>query len=107
MSQTPNLHRFGRIAQRLRGLWLAVTFLFLAVQLGLPAHQASHPIGQSDLTCGYCMLGAHSPGMPGLASLSLPPAAPIEAPRSVLIRPAAAGLLRKPSSRAPPSVVHA
>jgi hypothetical protein len=107
MSRIPILHRLGRIAQRLRGLWLAMTFLFLAVQLGLPAHQASHPIGQSDLTCGYCTLGAHSPGMPGLTSLSLPPAAPIEAPRSVLVRPAEAGILRQPSSRAPPSVVHA
>ena len=104
MHPTPYLHR---IAQRLRGLWLAVTFLFLAVQLGLPAHQASHPIGQSDLTCSYCMLGAHSPGMPGLASLSLPPAAPVETPRLVHIQPAEAGLLRQPSSRAPTSVVHA
>jgi hypothetical protein len=90
-----------------RRLWLALGFVFMAVQLALPAHQASHPIGQSDLACSYCMLGGHSPGMPGLASLTIPPAAPIEAPRPVIIQPAAAGLLRAPSSRAPPSVVDA
>jgi len=90
-----------------RRLWLALGFVFLAVQLALPAHQAGHPIGQSDLSCSYCMLGGHTSGMPGVASLTLPPAAPIEAPRAILVRPAAAGLLRPPSSRAPPSAVDA
>jgi hypothetical protein len=98
---TPRMHRTAR------RLWLAFGIVFLAVQLTLPAHQASHPIGQSDLACHYCMLGGHSPAM--ASTVSLPPVLALreEAPCPVLIRPAAAGLLRQPSSRAPPSVVDA
>jgi len=90
-----------------RRLWLALGLVFLAVQLTLPAHQASHPIGQSDNACHYCMLGGHSPGMPGIASLDIAPVVPHAAPQPVIIRPAAAGILRQPSSRAPPSVIDA
>lgn len=97
-------HRLDRTARR---LWLVLGLVFLAVQLTLPAHQASHPVGQSDLACHYCMLGGHSPAMSGAASLPPILALGEEAPHPVLIRPAAAGLLRQPSSRAPPSVVDA
>jgi hypothetical protein len=95
-----------RLHRAARRLWLVIGLLFLAVQSALPAHQASHPIGQSDLACHYCMLGGHSPAVSGT---TLPqPALPMreEAPRIVLIRPAAQGLLRNQTSRAPP-VVHA
>lgn len=95
-----------RLHRAARRLWLVLGLLFLVVQSALPAHQASHPIGQSDLTCHYCMLGGHSPAVSGTAFPQL--ALPVReaAPRAVLIRPAAQGLLRNQTSRAPP-VVHA
>jgi hypothetical protein len=57
-------HRLPHVARRLRGLWLALAFMLLTVQLGLPAHEASHPIGQADTACQFCMMGGHAPAAP-------------------------------------------
>jgi hypothetical protein len=102
-----NLHRVSRIARRLRGLWLALTFMFLTVQLGLPAHEASHPIGQTDTACQFCMMGGHSPGMPN-TTLPLQVAQVLaEAPRVQAERPVLAAFVPTYHSRAPPHAVDA
>jgi hypothetical protein len=102
-----NLHRLSRIAHRLRGPWLALTFMFLTVQLGLPAHEASHPIGQTDTACQFCMMGGHAPAMP---SAFLPPQlthSTAEAPRLPAVRPVLVTFVRTYRSRGPPHAVDA
>ena len=105
----PNLHhhRLSRLARRLRGLWLALAFMFLTVQLGLPAHEASHPIGQTDTACQFCMMGGHAPGMPN-AVLPLQLAqAKAEAPRLPAERRVFLTFVRTCFSRGPPSRIDA
>jgi len=97
----------SRTARRLRGLWLALALMFLAVQLGLPAHQASHPIGEPDTACHYCMLGGHSPGMPN-ATLPLSASqVKAEVPLVPAETPASQTLVRTYFSRGPPYSVDA
>ena len=94
-------------AQRLRGLWLALALTFLTVQLGLPAHEASHPIGQSDTACQFCMMGGHAPAMPNAV---LPPQltqVTAVAPRVPAERPVLQTLVRTCFSRGPPSRIDA
>jgi hypothetical protein len=90
-----------------RGLWLALALMLLAVQTGMPAHQDSHPLGQADNLCHYCMLGGHAPGVLSAALPQTFPALRHEAPQRLEIRPAAIGFFRNQTSRAPPSVVDA
>ena len=98
----PTTRRLYRLARRLRGLWLALAFMFLTVQLGLPAHEASHPVGQSDTACQFCMMGGHAPAMSN-------PVLPLtlghitaEAPRVLAERPALRAVVRTRYSRGPP-----
>jgi|SRR5579859_2733202 len=89
-------------ARRLRGLWMALALMFLAVQLGLPAHEAGHPIGQPETACHYCMLGGHSPGMP---NATLPPQTSETkaiAPLIPVVAPASQNFTRTYFSRGPP-----
>ena len=103
----PKLLRLLPIAPRLRGLWLALALVFCMVQLGLPAHEASHPIGQADTACQFCMMGGHAPAMPN-ALLPLQPAQFMaEAPRDPVDRPAFCSIVRTRYSRGPPQVVDA
>lgn len=89
--------------QRLRPLWLGLAFMFITVQLGLPAHEASHPIGQADTACHFCMLGGHAPAMP-TATLPLKLTQfTVEAPRVPAERPILPALVRTRYSRGPPS----
>src|SRR5579872_5334708 len=53
-----------------RVLGLVLGLVLLAVQSGIVAHQETHPLGQSDSQCHYCVLGGHLFGMPNVA---LPP----------------------------------
>ena len=93
------------LSRTARRLWLVLAALFLAVQLALPAHQASHPIGEPDNACHYCMLGGHSPGMP---NATLPPQASesrAQAPRVPAETPASQSFARTHFSRGPPHSV--
>ena len=102
-----NLQRLSLIAHRLRGLWLALTFMFLTVQLGLPAHEASHPIGQTDTACQFCVMGGHAPAMPSaLLPLQLTQTT-AEAPRLPAERPVLATFVRTYHSRGPPQAIDA
>ncbi len=87
-----------------RGLWLALSLLVLAVQTTLPAHQDSHPLGEPDYACHYCVLGGHLTGTPTV-DLPLPlSAARMEAPLPAAPRPVH---FRQPPtrySRGPPSL---
>ena len=88
--------------RRLRGLWLALALMFLTVQLGLPAHEASHPIGQTDTTCQFCVMGGHAPAMSNAVlplQLTQPTA---EAPRLPALRPVLQAFARTRYSRGPP-----
>ena len=88
--------------RRRRGLWLLLAFMFLTVQLGLPAHEASHPIGQTDTACQFCMMGGHASAMPN-AVLPLQLAqSKAEAPRLSAECPALQTLVRTRYSRGPP-----
>jgi hypothetical protein len=92
-----------RRSPRSRGLWLALTLLVLAVQTGLPAHEDSHPVGQTDSLCQYCALGGNLFGMP---DAMLPPrAAPVraEAPLPALFSLDVTPFPRTLFGRAPPS----
>jgi|SRR6185312_105130 len=102
-----NRHRLSHLARRLRGLWLALAFMFLTVQLGLPAHEASHPIGQADTACHFCMMGGHAPAMP---SALLPPQltqTTAEAPSLPAECPVFLTVTRTRFSRGPPSRIDA
>lgn len=92
---------------RARSLWLALAVLVLAVQLGLPAHEDSHPVGQTDSLCHYCTLGGNLFGMPNAALPPVAAAAPVQA-----LLPCQASLEVTPFprtrfGRAPPSIVNA
>lgn len=95
--------RLFRSSPRSRGLWLALTLMVLAVQTGLPAHEDSHPVGQTDSFCQYCALGGNLFGMPD-AVLPLPVApARAEAPLPVLFSLDVTPFPRTLFGRAPPS----
>jgi len=105
-AQTPSKAR-PQPALRSRRLWLALAVLVLAVQVGLPAHEDSHPIGQMDGLCHYCALGGNLFGMPNAA---LPPAAaavPVQAPLPGLFSLDVSPFPRTLFGRAPPSLVDA
>ena len=90
-----------------RGLWLGLALLLLAVQTSLPAHEASHHLGQADILCQYCVLGGH---LYSLTSTAAPPAAPHahwEASHSILVSFIVAPFPRTLFSRGPPSTVNA
>ncbi|HSN17281.1 MAG TPA: hypothetical protein VLV87_03645 [Gammaproteobacteria bacterium] len=98
----PNLgHHTFHIA-RLRGLWLALAFAFLTVQMGLPAHEASHPIGQADTACHFCMLGGHAPAMSNVVLPLKLVQFTAEAPRLPVARPVLQTSVRTRYSRGPP-----
>ena len=99
--------RLPHLAQRLRGLWLALAFMFLTVQLGLPAHEASHPIGQADTACHFCMLGGHAPAMSNAVAPLQVTQFTAEAPRVPAERPVFRTLVRTRYSRGPPHYVDA
>ncbi len=102
-----NRHRLSHVARRLRGLWLALVFMFLTVQLGLPAHEASHPIGQADTACQFCMMGGHAPAMPSaLLPLQLTQTT-AAAPSLPAERPVLPTVTRTHFSRGPPSRIDA
>jgi hypothetical protein len=65
--------RRSRLTRTGHGLWLALALLLLTVQTALPAHEASHPIGQADTLCQYCVLGGHLYSLPSVAT---PPPVP-------------------------------
>jgi hypothetical protein len=98
----PNAHRLSHAARRLRGLWLALAFMFCTVQLGLPAHEASHPIGQADTACHFCMLGGHAPAMSNAVVPLKVTQFTAEAPRVPVERPVPPTLVRTHYSRGPP-----
>jgi len=95
------------LSRAARRLWLVLAALFLAVQLGLPAHQASHPIGEPDNACHYCMLGGHSPGMPNATLPLQADLSKAEAPRVPAETPASQTLVHTYFSRGPPYSVDA
>jgi|SRR5579859_3004070 len=102
-----SIHRLSRTLHRLRGLWLALAFMFLTVQLGLPAHEAGHPIGQADTACQFCVMGGHAPAM---SNAVLPPQltqSTAEPPRLPAVRPILQALVRTRYSRGPPHAVDA
>ena len=100
-------YRLSHAAQRLRGLWLALAFMFVTVQLGLPAHEASHPIGQADTACHFCMLGGHAPAMSNaVVPLNLTQFK-VETPALLAERPVLQTLVRTRYSRGPPHAVDA
>ena len=100
-------HRLSPAAQRLRGLWLALAFMFLTVQLGLPAHEASHPIGQADTACHFCMLGGHAPAMSNAVVPLKLTQFTFETSAVPAERPVLQTLVRTRYSRGPPHAVDA
>ena len=97
----------GRPPTLRRALGLALGLVLLAVQTSIVAHQETHPIGQSDTQCHYCVLGGHLFGMPNVAVP--PPVTPahprlaLPAQDSLAVAPAIRGFL----SRAPPAETQA
>lgn len=67
--------RYASSDARWRRLFMALAVVVLLVQTGFPAHQDSHPIGDQDSLCQYCVLAGHAFGVPGVAML--PPAIPV------------------------------
>lgn len=102
----PRLQRF-RSQRAFRGLWLSLSLLVLGVQTALPAHQETHPLGEPDIACHYCVLGGHLSGMPGVAPPLPPVAARMEAPLPVETSFSALPFPRTRFSRGPPSTLHA
>ena len=92
---------------RSRSLWLALAVLVLAVQMGLPAHEDSHPVGQSDSLCHYCTLGGNLFGMPNAALPPIAAALPVPAPLSRLFSLDVRPFPRTLFGRAPPSPIDA
>jgi hypothetical protein len=90
-----------------RALGLVLGLLLLAVQTGIAAHQETHPLGQPDSQCHYCVLGGHLFGMPNVAVP--PPVTPthpqLALPVQVSLTTAAA--IRGFLSRAPPAETQA
>ena len=100
------LQRF-RSRRSFRGLWLFLSLLVLGVQTALPAHQETHPLGEPDIACHYCVLGGHLSGMPGVAPSAPPVAARVEAPLPVESGFDPISFPRTRFSRGPPSTLHA
>ena len=100
------LQRF-RSRRSFRGLWLFLSLLVLGVQTALPAHQETHPLGQPDIACHYCVLGGHLSGMPGVAAAAPRVAARMEAPLPVETGSSVPPFPRTRFSRGPPSTLHA
>ncbi|HSC47327.1 MAG TPA: DUF2946 family protein [Gammaproteobacteria bacterium] len=88
-------------------MWLALALLVLAVQTGLPAHEDSHPVGQTDSLCQYCALGGNLFGMPNAALPPVGAAAPVETPLPTLFSLDVTPFPRTLFGRAPPSIVNA
>lgn len=100
--------RRRQATRRGRALWLALGLLLLAVQTALPAHLASHHLGQApDVHCQYCVLGGHvySPtsSTPPIAVIAYRP----EEPVCILTAQAVASCPLTVSSRGPPSRIDA
>ena len=102
-----NRHRLSHVARRLRGLWLALAFMFLTVQLGLPAHEESHPVGQTDTACQFCVMGGHAPAMPSAVLPLQLTQTTAEAPSLPAERPVLLTFVRTRFSRGPPSRIDA
>ena len=90
-----------------RVVGLVLGLLLLVVQTGIATHQETHPIGQPDSQCHYCVLGGHLFGMPNVA---VPPPVTAAQPHlamlaqdSLVVAPAIRGFL----SRAPPTETQA
>jgi hypothetical protein len=96
-----------RSRRAFRGLWLSLSLLVLGVQTALPAHQETHPLGEPDIACHYCVLGGHLSGMPGVAPPLPPAAARIEAPDTLEMGFSVVPFPRTRFSRGPPSTLHA
>jgi hypothetical protein len=100
------MRRF-RLTRPGRGLWLALALMVLAVQTSLPAHEASHHLGQTDKLCQYCVLGGH---LYSLTSTTPPPPIPHgrwETPCGSFVTFIVAPYPRTLFSRGPPSTVNA
>jgi hypothetical protein len=100
------IRRF-RLTRPGRGLWLALALIVLAVQTSLPAHEASHHLGQTDKLCQYCVLGGH---LYSLTSATPSPPAPHgrwEAPCGSFVIFIVVPYPRTLFSRGPPSAVNA
>ena len=88
-----------------RGVWLASALFLLTLQTALPAHQASHALGDKDVACQYCMLGGHLPGMASVAPPAPVDTARAEAPSLPEIRFAVLSRPASYHSRAPPAQI--
>lgn len=100
------MRRF-RLSRPGRALWFALALTVLAVQTSLPAHEASHHLGQTDKLCQYCVFGGH---LYSLTSTTPPPAVPHarwEAPCSGFVSRIVAPYPRTLFSRGPPSSINA
>lgn len=100
------MRRYG--ATRLgRGLWLGLALLLLTVQTALPAHEASHHLGQADTLCQYCVLGGHLYSLPSAAAPPAVPHARWEVSHGILVSFIVAPFPRTLFSRGPPSTANA
>ncbi|HEV2109786.1 MAG TPA: hypothetical protein VGT99_00415 [Gammaproteobacteria bacterium] len=90
-----------------RALWLALALLVLAVQTGLPAHEASHHLSKPDTLCQYCVLGGHLYSLPSTPPAAVAPRMYREAPHGVFASTIASPFPRTVFSRGPPSVANA
>ena len=100
------MRRF-RLSRPGRSLWLALVLVVLAVQTALPAHEASHHIGQTDKLCQYCVLGGHLYSLTSSTPSPTVPHARWEAPRDNFATRIVAPFPRTIFSRGPPSFVNA
>lgn len=99
-------HR-SRLTRTGRGLWLALAMLLLAVQTSLPAHEASHHLGQADVLCQYCVLGGHLYSLPSTATPPIVPHARWESSHGSFVSRIVAPFPRTLFSRGPPSIANA
>ncbi|HEV7164560.1 MAG: DUF2946 family protein [Gammaproteobacteria bacterium] len=106
ISKLQRIRRF-RTTRTGRGLWLALALMLLTVQTALPAHEASHHLGQADILCQYCVLGGH---LYSLTSTTPPPFIPqvhSATPQVVFASFVFAPFPRTVFSRGPPSSIDA
>ena len=99
--------RRSRITRTGRALWLALALLVLAVQTALPAHEASHHLGQADTLCQYCVLGGHLFSLPSTPPAVTAPQMRWEASQRVFVSAIVTPYPRTVFSRGPPSGVNA
>lgn len=99
--------RRSRITRTGRALWLALALLVLAVQTALPAHEASHHLGQADTLCQYCVLGGHLYSLPSSPPLPVIARGRYERPLSTFASFDVQPFPRTHFSRGPPSSVNA